>query len=200
MFPYDDPCPKHLCVPEVRVVEASAGSGKTFALAKRYVQLLLNPDLHFEQVPIRNILAITFTNKAAFEMKARILDFLKRIALKSLSSDEARDILGPIGVDEDTASHKAYAIMEELIHNYNFFQVQTIDSFINALLSGCAFKVGLSANFKIRRNYSEYLERSLDQMIDAAGQNKNVQKTFERFLHQYLYLENKTGWFPKKIF
>ena len=192
------PAQKAFQFPEVRVVEASAGSGKTFALAKRYVQLLLNPNLHFEQVPIRNILAITFTNKAAFEMKARILDFLKRIALKSLSSHEAQDILGPIDVDEDTASHKAYAIMEELIHNYNFFQVQTIDSFINALLSGCAFKIGLSANFKIKRNYAEYLEYSLDQMIDAAGQNKDIQKTFERFLHQYLYLENKTGWFPKK--
>ena len=133
--------------PEVRVVEASAGSGKTYALAKRYVQLLLNPRLAQEQVPVRNILAITFTNKAAFEMKARILDFLKRIALEKLSVDAQKDILSPIQITAEAASAKAYTIMEDIIHHYNFFQVQTIDSFINALLSGCSFKIGLSANF-----------------------------------------------------
>jgi len=71
--------------PEVRVVEASAGSGKTYALAKRYIQLLLNPSLKPGQISMRSILAITFTNKAAFEMKARILEFLKNIALQRLS-------------------------------------------------------------------------------------------------------------------
>lgn len=180
------------------MVEASAGSGKTYCLAKRYVQLLLNPALHHDHVPIRNILAITFTNKAAFEMKARILDFLKRIALQSLPPNEAEDILAPIDINQTDASRKAFRIMEELIHNYNFFQVQTIDSFINALLSGCAFKIGLSANFKIKRNYLDYLEYSLDQLIDRAGQDKETYKVFAQFLHQYLFLENKPGWFPKK--
>ena len=68
-------------------------TGKTFALAKRYVQLLLSSALEKEQIPIRHILAVTFTNKAAFEMKARILDFLKRTALKALTAEEEKDIL-----------------------------------------------------------------------------------------------------------
>ncbi len=180
------------------MVEASAGSGKTYALAKRYVQLLLNPALNHDHTSIRNILAITFTNKAAFEMKARILDFLKRIALQSLPPDIVEDILAPIRLNPADAGHRAFCVMEELIHHYNFFQVQTIDSFINALLCGCAFKTGLSANFKIKRNYTEYLEYSLDQMIDRAGQDKETRRIFEKFLHQYLFLENKPGWFPKK--
>ena len=71
--------------PEVRVVEASAGSGKTYALAKRYVQLLLSSSLKNESMPIRTILAITFTNKAAYEMKTRIIEFLKLIAFQKLS-------------------------------------------------------------------------------------------------------------------
>ena len=144
--------------PEVRVVEASAGSGKTYALARRYVQLLLDPRLRYERLPPRHILAITFTNKAAFEMKVRILAFLKAIAFEALPEDQAKDILGPINVKPQQAAAKAFRIMEMIIHHYNFFQVQTIDSFINALLSGCAFKIGLSANFKIRRNYPDYLE------------------------------------------
>ena len=183
--------------PEVRVVEASAGSGKTYALAKRYVQLILNPDLNLEQVPIRNVLALTFTNKAAFEMKARILEFLKRIALARLSKPEEADILKPIGLNSAQASHKAFSVMEGIIRHYNFFQVQTIDKFINAILSGCAFKIGLTANFKIKTNSGEYLRYSLDALIDRAREERSVLQTFERFLHHYLYLENRSGWFPK---
>lgn len=189
--------PQIFLSPEVRVVEASAGSGKTYALAKRYVQLLLNPKLHHEHIPLRNILAITFTNKAAFEMKARILEFLKKTALEELSPAAVENILTPVGIEPKTASRKAFAVMETLIRNYNFFQVQTIDKFINALLSGCAFKINLTANFRIRTNSAEYLEHSLDELIDSAGRDQKTAKIFENFLHQYLYLENRTGWFPK---
>ncbi len=186
--------------PEVRVVEASAGSGKTYALAKRYVQLVLSTAKEdvSERVPIRNILALTFTNKAAFEMKVRILEFLKRIAFKMLSDAEVEDILIPLGLDVEQGRVKAFEVMEGIIHQYNFFQVQTIDKFINALLSGCAFKIGLTANFKIKTNAHDYLQYSLDQLIDRAHYEKDVFKIFEKFLHNYLYLENRTGWFPKE--
>src|SRR5450631_3431645 len=91
---------------QVPVVEASAGSGKTYCLARRYVQLCLQlasrPNL-----PIQSILAITFTNKATLAMKSRILDFLKRIALQQLKSFEAKDILEPLNLDEAQASKLA---------------------------------------------------------------------------------------------
>jgi ATP-dependent helicase/nuclease subunit A len=184
--------------PEVRVVEASAGSGKTYALAKRYVQLLLNPDLAKGLIPLRNILAITFTNKAAFEMKARILELLKKIALNEVTPREEENILKPLQLNRREAQQKAFGIMEELIHHYNFFQVQTIDSFINALLCGCAFKIGLSAKFHIQKNYPEYLQYSLDEVIEETAHDPYVRKLFETFLHQYLFLENRSGWFPKQ--
>ena len=183
--------------PEVRVVEASAGSGKTYALAKRYVQLILSSPPDDGQIPIRNILALTFTNKAAFEMKSRILEFLKTIALKQLSPLQERDICAPLGLNRDQAGARAYAAMEAIIRHYNFFQVQTIDKFINALLSGCAFKIGLTANFKIKTNAGEYLQYSLDRLIDKARVDKNTFDAFQDFLHHYLYLENRSGWFPK---
>lgn len=184
--------------PEVRVVEASAGSGKTYALAKRYVQILLNPQSSEQQVLLRTILAITFTNKAAFEMKTRILDFLKKIALKSLTPQDTEQLLTPLGLNADQAAPKAARIMREIIHHYNFFQVQTIDSFVNALLSGCAFKIGLSSNFRIKTNWEETLLFSLEQLIAAAEAQPKTRKVFDAFIHQYLFLENKTGWFPKK--
>ena len=194
----NSPSNKTFQFPEVRVVEASAGSGKTYALAKRYLQLLLNPSLEFEFIPIRNILALTFTNKAAFEMKARILEFLKRLALGQMPKAQEDEILDALNVKPEQARAKAFMIMEALIHHYNFFQVQTIDKFINALLSGCAFKIGLTANFKIKTNASDYLQYSLDLMIDRAHLDKGIHKIFDEFLHQYLYLENRSGWFPKE--
>jgi len=183
--------------PEVRVVEASAGSGKTYALAKRYVQLLLNPALR-DDLPLRHILAITFTNKAAFEMKARVMDFLKKMALGKMSPVEEREILKPVGLNTVEAGQAASRLMSELIHHYDFFQVQTIDSFINALVTGCAFKVGLSAGFKIKRNSRDYLTYSLDELVERAGREPAVRAVFDRFLTQYIFLENKPSWFPKK--
>jgi len=184
--------------PQVCIVEASAGSGKTYALAKRFVGLLINPALQPNEIPLRNILAITFSNKATIEMKARILDFLKKIALDKFSDPkEKEDIVAFLEVDFAQAKKKALAIMEDIILNYNFFQVQTIDSFVNAVLSGCAFKLGLSANFKIKTDAKEHLIYSLDKLIDAAATDEKVRSSFHDFITQYLYLENKTGWFPK---
>jgi ATP-dependent helicase/nuclease subunit A len=184
--------------PEVRVVEASAGSGKTFTLARRYVQLLLHPKWTALPLPMRHILAITFTNKAALEMKARILDFLKSMALGLYSEAEVAEILSPLQLDPVTAQKKSFQLMQLIIRHYNFFQVQTIDKFINSLLSGCAFKIGLTANFKIKTNLQTYLNYSLDILIDQARTDSALRDLFEQFLHNYLYLENRRGWFPKQ--
>jgi len=185
--------------PQVFIVEASAGSGKTYALARRYLRLLINPGLKIQQIPLKTILAITFTNKAAIEMKERIIEFLKDIAFDRFRSpEEKKELLGYLGVDMEYAGSKAYLIMDGIIKNYNFFQVQTIDSFINAILSGCAFRLNLSAHFKIKHEYDEYLAYSLDKLIDRAAQDKKVMGLFDDYLKQYLYLENKAGWFPKR--
>ncbi len=184
--------------PEIKVVEASAGSGKTFSLAKRYLQLLFHPTLRESEIPWRQILAITFTNRAAQEMKKRILDFLKRIALRQLPEDERQDILVPLGQDLDFLTSQAASLMDQIIRHYHFFQVQTIDSFINAILSGCSFKIYLSANFRIETQEEEYLQGALDRLIDRAQQEPGVRGLFEEFLFQYLFHENRTSWFPKK--
>jgi len=184
-----------LMSPQVLVVEASAGSGKTFALAKRYVQLCLHL-ASTSDLPIQSILAITFTNKATWEMKSRILDFLKRIALKQLRPFEKDDIIKPLGLDDEQASVLAFGLMNDVVRQYHYFQVQTIDSFMNILLSGCSFKIGLSARFKIQRNSREYLQLGLDELLDQADTDDHVRGLFTDFVRQYLFLENRSGWFP----
>ncbi|MFH1398249.1 MAG: UvrD-helicase domain-containing protein [Candidatus Omnitrophota bacterium] len=173
-----------LAFPHILKLEASAGSGKTYALARRYLELVINPSLNLKDIPLNNILAITFTNKAALEMKERILEFLKKTALDNFSDERSRQ--------------KAFLVMDYLIRNYNYFQVQTIDSFINAILSGCAFKLGLSASFKVRTDSKGYLSYSLDELIERSASCKEVRQIFHNFLRQYLYIDNRLGWFPKK--
>ena len=131
-------------------------------------------------------------------MKSRILDFLKRIALKQLKPFEVEDILKDMGLDEIQASPLAFGLMNDVIRQYHYFQVQTIDSFVNILLVGCSFKIGLSARFKIQRNSREYLQLSLDELLDQADQDDKVYKHFSDFVRQYLFLENRSGWFPRE--
>jgi len=184
--------------PEVVVVEASAGSGKTYALAKRYLQLLINPNFTSHHIPLRTILAITFTNKATVEMKERILELLKKIVLDSFTSqNQEREILDLLGVDKKSAQARAALVMDELIRHYNFFQVQTIDSFINALLLGCALNIDRSASFTIKRDYLEQLSYCLDLVIQEAATDKVTFEFLEEFLEHYLFVENRSGWFPK---
>jgi ATP-dependent helicase/nuclease subunit A len=182
--------------PQVLCLEASAGSGKTYALARRYVQLSLHLAAS-RPVAIQSILAITFTNKATSAMKLRILDFLKRIALKQLNPREEEDILPP-GMDKDRASQLAFVLMNDVVRQYHYFQVQTIDSFVNILLVGCSFKIGLSARFTILRDPGEYLQLSLDELLDRAGSDKPLRGLFEDFVRRYMFLENRSGWFPAR--
>lgn len=185
--------------PHVLKVEASAGSGKTYALAKRYLQLLIGPHLSPAEVPLHEILAITFTNKAAQEMKERILELLKRIALDAFRTPQEKEVLlACLAVKEDAARSKARLIMEEIIRNYNYFQVATIDSFINAILSACAFKLDLSSSFKTEPAYEDYLAYSLDRLIDRAASDTDIARLFHDFLSHYLFIENKSGWFPRQ--
>lgn len=181
--------------PEVHIIEASAGSGKTRHLAKKYISLVLNPsfDIHFS-----SLLAITFTNKAAFEMKERVLEFLKKIALNSFKDErEKKDLISGLG-DEKLVRERALRVLDEIVRNYNFFQIQTIDSFINTILYGCAYKLGLSVNFKTEKYYRSYLSYSLDRLIEKANLDKRIREIFREFIRQYLLIENKTGWFPKQ--
>ncbi len=185
--------------PGVEVVKASAGSGKTYALARRYLQLIMDSRLRTEENPLQTILAVTFTNKATIEMKRRIIDFLKKIALDSFRDpDEKKDILSYLSVDKNKAGVLACGIMDDIIGDYSFFQVGTIDSFIRSLLSGCAVHLRIGSDFRIKEDYSEYLEYSFNRVIDRVKADSGIREIFRRFLHSYLFIENRESWFVKK--
>ncbi len=191
--------------PQIFILDASAGSGKTYNLAKQYLHLLFIPfsksQVDSYPLSISNILAITFTNKAATEMKQRILELLKKIALNLLDEKEKNDILKPLiqtEKDEKQIVSLAEKIVNDIIQNYHYFQVRTIDSFINQIISVYSLHLGISPLFKIEEQYSEYIDYCINQLLDDYKKNKDVKKIFDEFINNYIYLEHKKSWYPKK--
>ena len=144
------------------VYKASAGSGKTFTLATEYIKLVVeNPQSY------RNILAVTFTNKATEEMKMRILSQLYGI-WKQLpdSANYMKVICEKTGQTETFISERAGIALKNLLHNYNYFRVETIDTFFQAVLRNLARELDLTANLRIRLNDTQVEELAVDHLIE----------------------------------
>ena len=150
-------------VKPLTVYKASAGSGKTFTLAVEYIKLLIeNPTCY------RNILAVTFTNKATEEMKMRILSQLYGIWKDLPDSNAYMDrILAETGLSRPTVTKNAGLALHLLLHNYNYFRVETIDTFFQSVLRNLARELDLTANLRISLNDSQVEEQAVDQLIDA---------------------------------
>ena len=148
-------------VKPLSVYKASAGSGKTFTLATEYIRLLVDNPLSY-----RNILAVTFTNKATEEMKMRILSQLYGI-WKQLpdSSDYLEAIRQKTGFEPRLISERAGIALANLLHNYNYFRVETIDTFFQSVLRNMARELDLTTNLRIGLNDTQVEELAVDQLI-----------------------------------
>lgn len=147
---------------ELLVYKASAGSGKTFTLAVEYIKLLiLNPRAY------RQILAVTFTNKATAEMKERILSQLYGIWTSDKDSEAylAR-ILAETGKTEADVRRAAGTALTYMLHDYSRFRVETIDSFFQSVMRNLARELELSPNLNIELNNAEVLSDAVDSMIE----------------------------------
>ena len=144
------------------VYKASAGSGKTFTLATEYIRLLVeNPQSY------RNILAVTFTNKATEEMKIRILSQLYGIWKQLPDSDNYLDsIQQKTGLAPNVIIERAGMALSNLTHNYNYFRVETIDTFFQSVLRNMARELDLTTNLRIGLNDTQVEELAVDQLIE----------------------------------
>lgn len=149
---------------QLTVYKASAGSGKTFTLAKEYMTLVIKDPMAY-----RTILAVTFTNKATEEMKMRILSKLYGIAHRL---PDAKDYLEQIqeilkdDLSEQQIVENAGTALSNLIHNYNYFRVETIDSFFQSVLRNLARELDLTANLRIGLNDEQVEQQAVDEMIE----------------------------------
>ena len=171
------------------VLEASAGSGKTHNLAKRYISLLLNFDSSKTNPPLNNILALTFTNKATIEMKERIIKYLKKISL----GQDVKDVLTAVNIPKTKIPSNADIVVNYIINNFDHFNVRTIDSFINLIIKACALKLGVSPNYEILDSYEDYIDYSTDVFLDKSFSDEKVQEVLDVFFEQYI-IDNTSSW------
>ena len=156
--------------PPLVVYKASAGSGKTFTLAAEYIKLLIDNPLSF-----RNILAVTFTNKATEEMKTRILSQLNGLANGYAdSSDYMKKISEETGTDPSLVKARASMALHGMIHNYDHFHVETIDKFFQRVLKNLARELDLTANLRIELNDVQIEQMAVDTMIDSLDHDNVV--------------------------
>ncbi|MCX6230055.1 MAG: UvrD-helicase domain-containing protein [Bacteroidetes bacterium] len=162
------------------VYKSSAGSGKTYTLVKEYLGLvLLNP------YQFKAILAITFTNKAAAEMKQRILQTLKLLAdFTELSPDKKlstqhllNDLIEKTGLKEADIQKNASLTLTLILHHYSNFAVGTIDSFVHRIVRTFAHDLRLPLNFNVEMDGETLISQAVDLLIDRMG-NDELLTTF----------------------
>lgn len=159
-----------IIIMELLVYKASAGSGKTFTLAVEYIKLLIiNPRAY------RQILAVTFTNKATAEMKERILSQLYGIWMGDKDSNPYLNrIVDETGQTAQQVCKAAQTALTYILHDYSRFRVETIDSFFQSVMRNLARELELSPNLNIELNNTEVLSDAVDSMIEKLGPTSPV--------------------------
>ena len=159
------------------VYKASAGSGKTFTLAVEYIKLLIaNPYAY------RNILAVTFTNKATAEMKVRIIGQLNGIAKGLKSSQDyfekikESDEIKALGLTDEKIRSRAQTALSAMLHDYSRFRIATIDSFFQSIVRELAYELDLTANLRVDLNTKEALKEAVKDIIDNINRYSNEEE------------------------
>ncbi|WP_233897945.1 UvrD-helicase domain-containing protein [Tenacibaculum piscium] len=163
-----------------QVYNASAGSGKTFTLVKEYLKVLLKTDDVFK---FQKILAITFTNKAAGEMKARVLENLQTFSegkendlLKIIIKEISLDTQIKTKIDTQKIQQRSKKIVEAILKNYSAFSITTIDSFTHKIIKSFAYDLGLPLNFEVEMDAISLLNQAVDVLISKIGVDTDLTK------------------------
>ncbi len=158
------------------VYNASAGSGKTYTLVKQYLLLLFNG---VKNDSYKNILAITFTNKAVAEMKSRVILNLNALAQEECpenSKNLLADLVRETGMTAPEINLKSGKILKSILHNYAAFDISTIDRFTHKIIRSFAKDLGIPVNFEVELNIKQVLKEAVDRVISRAGENKKLTK------------------------
>ncbi|MBB4801142.1 ATP-dependent exoDNAse (exonuclease V) beta subunit [Flavobacterium nitrogenifigens] len=162
--------------PSFSIYDASAGSGKTYTLVKEYLKIILSSP---KNDAYRNILAITFTNKAVHEMKSRIVGNLSEFAKDEPSSkayDLMEDIARDTGLSVIKIKTKSQQIIKHLIHNYAAFDISTIDKFTHKVIRAFAHDLNLPMTFEVTLDTENLLVEAVDAIIAQAGEDETLTK------------------------
>lgn len=179
----------------LQILSASAGSGKTYRLVLTYLELLFVSE---KAEPFSHIVAMTFTNKAALEMKTRIIAALEIMSFPQQFDKSERkyeDILcAKLEISPATLEKKAKTILLKILHRYEDFKVLTIDKFNLRLIRSFAKELDLPADFEVIIKEDEVLENVVDQLLNDVGTEEHQQITKLVLTYAKVKLEEGEKW------
>ena len=155
----------------IEILKASAGSGKTFNLARTYIKLLLQNE---DPTAYRHILAVTFTNKATDEMKSRILKELHRLSTEPGKSQYTKDFVPSLFPTEAALQKKAEDVLFNILHDYSAFSVSTIDRFFQQTLKAFSKEIGQFASYKVELDKDSLVSESVDRILDSLTEDNKA--------------------------
>jgi len=161
-----------------KILNASAGSGKTYQLAYKYVRdVVERPSIY------RHILAVTFTNKATEEMKTRILKEIHALASGTESSYLSR-LCEELQSDADTIRERATEARSRILHDYSRFTVLTIDTFFQRILRAFVKELGIDLNYNVEIETAPILAQSTDSLIESISDDKELLQWLSAFVRE----------------
>ncbi len=166
------------------IYKSSAGSGKTYTLVKEYLKIVLrNPEDY------KHTLAITFTNKAADEMRQRVLE--KLIALSENNDPYLEKTLKDEGLTVNVQS-SAKDVLNKILHNYSGFSITTIDSFSYKIIRAFARELSLHLGYTIEIDTDSVMNKIVDDLLDEIGTDEELTRYIEDFI--FYSIEDDKGW------
>ena len=161
-----------------RILNASAGSGKTYQLAYKYVRdVVEQPGIY------RHILAVTFTNKATEEMKSRILKEIHLLASGQPSS-YLDNLCRELSLDAATVRRRAREVRSKILHDYSRFTVLTIDTFFQRILRAFIKELGIDLNYNVEIETASVLTKSADTLIEQITTDRDLQRWLTDFVQE----------------
>lgn len=161
-----------------KILSASAGSGKTYQLAYKYVRdVVERPELY------RAILAVTFTNKATEEMKSRILREIHILAAGQ-KSNYLDKLCAELEMPEHAVRKQALKARTLILHDYSRFSVLTIDKFFQRIIRAFIKELGIDLNYNIELDHGSLLQRSADRLVEKIAEDADLKRWMLEFVEE----------------
>ena len=182
-------------IKQYTAINASAGSGKTYALVMRVLIICLRYDKQHDA--IKHILALTFTNKAANEMKERILQWLKDFTKPNYDENQnlknIKKALEELGIKATLQDlhERSQNVLDFILHNYSTLNIGTIDKFNAKLVRSFSYELGLAHQFNLEVQSEPFLIEAVDKMLDEIGENNQISEAFMDYVNYNLDNEER---------
>lgn len=194
----------------LHIYRSSAGSGKTYSLVRNFIGMALVGDGRtFYPRYFRHILAITFTNKAASEMKERVLSFISDLS-KGVGQGKDHSFFSHIQEDtslsDEDIKNRSQQILTAILHNYTDLSISTIDKFVFRIVRTFAHDLQMAQAFEVEMDKDLLIQPTVSFLISRIGTNKEVSDALVAFAlskadeGKSYNLENALEQFAKHLF